>query len=174
MSYEPIRFLAADQIAFEAMAGGELAMKEHDARWEYVRAFRTHPLTEPLRYIALKGCAAGSTKEVEVGVLRDMAELTGADRKLLEDALARRYLVQTIAQIHGIREEFGYMYWDVVTDRGVRTLVLPRWNQAHVLEMGESGQGRIVIDVWGNRSLILDLEALDERSQRVFERFVHW
>ena len=174
MTYEPIRFLSADQVNFEEMPGGELAMREHEARWEYVRAFRTHPMTDPSGFIALRACPPGSTKEQEVGVLRDMRDLTSGDRKLLEQALARRYLVQTIAKIHAIREEFGYMYWDVATDRGERTLVLPRWNHSHVVEMGESGQGRIVIDVWGNRSLITDLEALDERSQRLFERFVHW
>ena len=174
MAYEALRFLSGDQVAFEAMPGGELAMKEHEARWEYVRAYRTHPMTDPERYIALRGCEPGSTKEVEVGVLRDMRELTAGDRKLVEEALARRYLVQTISRIHSIREEFGYMYWDVLTDRGEKQLVLPRWNQANVVEMGESGQGRIVIDVWGNRSLIHDLAALDERSLVVFERFVHW
>ena len=174
MSYEALRFLSGDQVAFEPAEGGELVMKEHGARWEFVRAYRTHPMTDPTRFISLRGCEPGTTKEVEVGILRDMAELTAGDRKLLEDALARRYLVQTILKIRGIREEFGYMYWDVDTDRGDKQLVLPRWNQANVVEMGESGQGRIVIDVWGNRSLIHDLGALDERSLGVFERFVHW
>ena len=174
MSYEPLRFLSGDQVAFEAMPGGELAMKEHEARWEYVRAYRTHPMSDPERYIALRGCKPDSTKDVEIGILKELASLGRSDRLLIEEALARRYLIQTILQIRSIREEFGYMYWDVRTDRGDKSLVLPRWNQANVVEMGDSGQGRIVIDVWGNRSLILDMEALDERSQRVFERFVHW
>lgn len=174
MAYQPIRFLSGDQVAFEPMPGGELAMKEHQARWEYVRAFRTHPLSDPGGYIALRACASGSTTEEEVGVLRALRELSATDRKLVEEALARRYLVQTIRQIRNIREEFGYMYWDVVSERGERQLVLPRWNQANVVEMGDSGRGRIVIDVWGNRSLIHDLRDLDDRSQRTFERFVHW
>lgn len=174
MAYEAIRFLSGDQVSFESQPGGELALKEHGARWEYLRAFRTHPMTDPDGFICLRGCAPGSTKEVEVGVLRSLKDLTPGDRTLLEDALSRRYLVQTIRQIRSIREEFGYMYWDVVSDRGERQLVLPRWNQANVVEMGEDGKGRIVIDVWGNRSLIHELAALDERSQRLFERFVHW
>lgn len=174
MGYEALRFLSGDQVKFEPLPGGELAMREHEARWEFVRAYRTHPLTDPTRFISLRGCAPDTTKEVEIGILRDMAELTSGDRRLLEEALARRYLIQTIRQIRNIREEFGYMYWDVVTDRGEKQLVLPRWNQANVVEMGESGQGRIVIDVWGNRSLIHDMAALDERSLVIFERFVHW
>jgi hypothetical protein len=176
VGYEPVRFLSGKHVTFETLGAepGELAMHDGERRWEFVRAFRTHPMTDPERFIALKACEPGSTKEIEVGVLRDMGELAPGDRKLLEDALARRYLVQTIRRIRAIREEFGFMYWDVDTDRGERSLILPRWNQSHVVEMGQDGEGRIVIDVWGNRSLILDMEALDERSQRIFELFVHW
>ena len=174
MAYEAIRFLSGDQVAFEPGPDGELAMKEHEARWEYVRAYRTHPMSDPDGYIALRGCAPGTTKEVEVGVLRRLSELAPEHRKLVEDALARRYLVQTVEKIKSIREEFGYMYWEVATDRGDKQLVLPRWNQANVVEMGDAGRGRIVIDVWGNRSLIHDLSQLDERSRTIFERFVHW
>lgn len=174
MTYEALRFLSGDQVAFREMPGGELALEENGARWEYVRAYRTHPMTDPARFISLRACAAGTTKEVEVGILRDMADLSGENRRLLEDALARRYLVQTIREIKSIREEFGYLYWEVATDRGDKQLVLPRWAHANVIEMGESGQGRIVVDVWGNRSLIPDLTRLDERSRTQYERFVYW
>lgn len=172
MSYEPLRFLDASEVTFETGAEGELVATVAGVRYEDVKPTRTHPLTDPDRFVSLSGSAGGKT--AEFGVLKSVAPLSAAQRALVENALARRYLGATILIIHRIREEFGFMYWDVTTDRGDRQLVLPRWVQSHVVETGSQGEGRVVLDVWGNRALIPDVGRLDERSRVQFERFVHW
>lgn len=174
MAYEPIRFLDAGDVVFEAGAAGELIATVNGVRYEDVKPARTHPMSDPYGFISLRGTAAGGSSDVELGILRSMQALPAGQRQLVDDALARRYLGTTIVKILGIREEFGYMYWDVLTDRGERSLVLPRWTQSHVAETGADGEGRVVLDVWGNRALIKDVSQLDEKSRRLFERFVHW
>lgn len=174
MAYQPIVFLDAADVRFEAGAAGGLSAVVKGVTYEEVKPARTHPISDPDGFISLKGAPAGTTSETEIGVLRSLEALEPPQRRLVDDALARRYLGSTIVKILGIREEFGYMYWDVLTDRGERQLVLPRWNQTHVTEAGADGEGRVVLDVWGNRSLIPDVSRLDENSRRLFERFVHW
>lgn len=174
MAYEPILFLDAADVVLEAGACSDLIATVKGVRYEDVKPARTHPMTDPYGFISLRGTPAGGSSDIELGVLRSMEALPPAQRKLLDDALARRYLGTTIMKILGIREEFGYMYWEVLTDRGERQLVLPRWTQSHVAETGADGEGRVVLDVWGNRALIKDVSQLDEKSRRLFERFVHW
>jgi hypothetical protein len=174
MAYEPLKFLDAADVVFEAGAAGELIATVKDVRYEDVKPARTHPMSDPYGFLSLRGTPAGGSGDVELGILRSMQALAPQQRSLVDAALARRYLGTTIVRILGIREEFGYMYWDVLTDRGERQLVLPRWNQSHVSETGSDGEGRVVLDVWGNRALIKDVSQLDEKSLRLFERFVHW
>lgn len=172
MSYRPIRFLDAADVTFEAGPDGELVATAGGVRYADVKPTRTHPLSDPDRYVSLAGTVDG--KSAEFGVLRALSALDPAARKLVDDALARRYLGATILIIHRIREEMGFMYWDVTTDRGARQLVVPRWTQANVAETGSRGEGRVVLDVWGNRALIPDVSRLDENSRSQFELFVHW
>jgi hypothetical protein len=179
MAYEPVKFLDASDVAFESAPFGELTMRHAGRTYDRVRAVRTLPTTDPWRYISLRGqsreaAAAAAGADVEVGILKDIAGLGADDRHLLEEALSRRYLALTIVRIRRIEEEFGYLYWDVDTDRGPRTLVIHRWKQSNVIEMGPEEQGRILIDIYGNRSLIPDLQGLDERSRRLFDRYIYW
>jgi hypothetical protein len=175
MHFTPVRFLSATDVALERMRCGGLRVRCAGGCYEDVKAVRTHPISDPHRHIALRAPAPDAQgQEVEIGVLRDLRTLPAQARRLVEEALARRYLVHTITRIVSLTEEFGFLYWEVETDRGARSLTSPRWNRSHVIEMGARSEGRIIFDVYGNRYLIPDLEALDLHSRRRFRRYIYW
>jgi ATP-binding cassette, subfamily B, bacterial len=47
-----------------------------------------------------------------------------------------------------------------------------RWSQSQVQDFGE--RGKILLDFDDNRCLVPDVEALPEREQEQFLRYVYW
>jgi len=95
-------------------------------------------------------------------------------RAVVEQALRQRYLTHTIRSIHSITEKFGFLYWEVETDRGIKTFHMPRWGQRHVVEVGHHGEGRMVTDTYGNRYFIPSFTGLDDVSRQRFLRYIYW
>jgi len=141
------------------------------ARYEGLRVYRLLPLTAPTQYISLR---VGHPKEVELGIIRDLDRLDSGTRAIIERALARRYLMYTILRIRDMKEEFGFLTWDVETDQGRRQFTMPRWDQARVQEFGPDGMSRMVYDVYWNRYVIRSLDKLDSRSRKLFQRYIYW
>jgi hypothetical protein len=175
MPFEPIRFLDPGDVIFERMPHGDLAVQVDGVRHEYARALRTQPVSAPDRYISLRAPdKADKSKEKEIGILRDLSALGKEAREIVLEALSRRNMVNVIQRILSLTEEFGYLHWEVQTDIGSHSFTTPRWNQSHVLEMGAEGEGKIVIDIYGNRAFIPNLSQLEERSRRLFLRYIYW
>jgi ATP-binding cassette subfamily B protein len=128
------------------------------------------PATQRGRYICLRH-ASGDGPEKEVGILRDLAEWSVEARKLIEEALARRYFVQVIEKIERIRIEFGILKLNVRTKRGPEEVMM-RWSQSQAQDHGKGG--KILIDVDDNQYLIPDVDALPRSEQWLFRRFIYW
>lgn len=174
-----IRFLVPGEFDVQLREDGvlqlvDLARRAEDGtptRHEGVRVHRALPLSDAHRFVSLR---AGHPKEVEIGIIRDMAEIDARIRGLLEKALARRYLIHTVRQIVALKEEFGFLTWTVETERGQRQFTMPRWDQTRVQEYGPDGISRMVFDAFWNRYMIPDLGALDSKSRKLFFRYIYW
>ena len=173
MAYEPLKLFSPGELAVERRDTGEISVRLPTGTYDFVKAFATHPITDPRRHVVLRGTPTGG-KETELGVVPDLDLLAPEPRQMIEEALARRYRMATISKILAARDEFGYLYLDVETDRGRREITFWRWDQKTVIETGAHGEGRIIFDLFGNRSLIPDLDRLDPRSRALFDRFIFW
>lgn len=99
----------------------------------------------------------------EVVTVESMDALTGAERRIVEDALRERYYLAVIERIERIDVQFGTRYWNVDTDRGPRWFAL-REPGKNVTWLSE--RHLVLRDTVGNRYEIPDVAALDRRSQR--------
>lgn len=133
-------------------------------------AVLSFPATRPGRYISLRHTDSDG-REQEVGILRDLSEWPADARRLIEEALGRRYFIHVIESIESIELKFGFLAFGVVTNRG-RERFLMRWNQSQAQDYGEGG--KILTDVDENRYLVRDVESLPRRQQILFRRFVYW
>jgi len=102
-------------------------------------------------------------KQREVLTAVGVEALAGEERRLVEEALAERYLMATIRQVRRVDVRFGTRYWEVETDRG------PRWFALR--EPGKNvtwlDEGHLVLrDTAGNRYEIVYVMALDGASRR--------
>jgi hypothetical protein len=111
---------------------------------------------------------ATTEEQDEIGMIRDWRELRAEDREAVAAEMALHYFVPIITKVHDIRSEFGFLYWDVETDKGPLQFTM-RDSVAHFAR--EVSPTRwLLIDINQARYEIRDLDALDERSQRLIER----
>jgi Domain of unknown function (DUF1854). len=70
-----------------------LTIGEERSYWK-VQVYRCFPLTDPNRYISVR-----DAMNREIGLIRDLSELSQDSRKVVEEELERRYLVPVITRI---------------------------------------------------------------------------
>ena len=135
-----------------------------------VFAVRAFPATQPEQYISLR-VADGDGAEEEIGLVRDLADWPEEVQGLLRQALMRRYFIRVIGGIDSIELKFGFLDFQVRTDRGPARFLM-RWSHSQAQDYGRSG--KILTDVDENRYLIPNVEALSRREQDLFRRHVYW
>lgn len=131
----------------------------------YIFAVRQPRKFVSLRYKNAKG------EDIEVGIIRDLAEWPDADRSLVEEALHRHYFVHTITRIHHVGWKYGYIAFDVQTDKGPAQFLM-RWQTDRAHDYGRGG--KVLLDVDENRYLIPEVNALATREREEFLRYVYW
>ena len=80
-----------------------------------------------------------------------------------------RYFIPQIQRIHSIKEEYGYAYWDVTTDRGGCRFTV-RMGGGSVYSVGANRY--LVNDIDGNRFEIPDLYKLTAREIKQLDLFI--
>ncbi len=135
-----------------------------------ISASRILPVEYPSKFISLR-YSDPDGREHEIGIIRDLAEQPPKARKLLEDALERRYFVREITDIRSIVLKHGYLHFDVETDRGP-TRFMMRWTQSQAQDYGRAG--KIIIDSDDNRFLVRNVESLPRRQQLLLRRHIYW
>ena len=138
--------------------------------FERVVAIRCFPVTNPDEFISVR--EADSKKKgrgKEIGMIRRMAEMPKEAQELLGEELYRRYFTPEILKITGMKEKFGYSYWDVDTTAGKVTFVLNNpFSNIRVLE----DNSVFINDIDGNCFKIPDVTKLDAQSVRKIEIYL--
>ena len=165
-----INFLDPDKVRFEREAFGRLSLRLDGEVYDHLRIYRSFPLSRPNEYIAVR-VGDSELEQKEIGQIRDINALAAGDRTLILEEIQKRYFIHTVSKIISIREDMGYFYWAVETDKGTQEFPVPIRTK-YVSRIGP--RGRLISDVDGNRYSIPDLEAMDSRSRSVFERYIYW
>lgn len=160
-AYADIRFLTPEECVFKVSVGGLLSLQIGDDVYEGISIQRAFPFSHGDAYLSVRDKDAK-----EIGMIRSLSQFGGEAERLIANELERRYFVPTITRISRIKEEFGYAYWDVDTDRGPRRFTV-RGLQESVLPIGE--QRILIIDVDGNRFEIPEVAALDAKSFKLID-----
>ncbi len=133
---------------------------------------RAHPLTDPDRYISIRGADPkdnAPAKGREFGLLREWRRLDPESRRLVEAGLERRYLHPKVNAILSVRDYSGVQVCVFDTDRGLREVTL-RDIRDNVVYVGPS---RVLItDAEGNRYDIEDADRLDPNSRALLGRIL--
>lgn len=162
-------------LPFPARAGGggaQLIIERHpDGRlWAHTRGQavaisvrRCFPWSEPARFISLR-----DDDDVEVALVRDLADLDPESRAVLEDALAEAGFVFEIVRLHDVEEEVEIRHWTVETRQGPRTFQTRLDDWPREVPAG----GVLIRDVAGDLYYVPAPGTLDPRSQELLWAFV--
>ena len=161
-----INLLDEKNAKFIRTEGGFLSLKAAEQDYPRVLAVRMFPFTDPDRYISIRTTGEHSK---EIGIIEDMATLSKEVREIIEEQLDLRYFTPVITGINSIKDEYGYAYFDVMTDRG-RCRFAIHMGGSDVVHLTET---RIIItDIDENRFEIPDIMDLTPTERKKLDLFL--
>ncbi len=107
----------------------------------------------------------------ELGIIGDWSQLQPASRDAVAAELGLHYFVPKITQVFSVKEELGFLYWVVETDKGRKEFVM-RNSVIHYAREVAPGHW-LLIDVNEARYEIPDVVILDARSQKLVQQFLY-
>jgi hypothetical protein len=113
---------------------------------------------------------ANEERQPEIGIIEDWTQLESENREAIAAELSLYYLVPKITRIDTIKEELGFLYWTVQTDKGPQEFVMRNNITRNTREV--SPEHWLIIDVNEARHEIPDITKLDVRSQKLLGRFL--
>jgi ATP-binding cassette subfamily B protein len=150
---------------------GRIEMESVDgpaARGVFV--LRTFPASHPESFLSVRGWQEDG-EEVELGMIRTLADWDEAGRTIVREALRRSALVRRIDRVHAVRLAHGYLDFDVETDVGRRGFTT-RWTQSQAVDFGDDG--KLLLDTEENRWVIPRVDALPKADRERFLQYVYW
>lgn len=161
-----MRYLNKKNAEFSVTEGGFAALKTGDEVYPRVQVVRMFPFTDPNHFISIRTADENSK---EIGIIKDMKDVSKETAELLENQMNLRYFTPVITKIINIKDEYGYAYFDVVTDRGACRFTINMGGSA-VVHLSET---RILIsDVDENRFEIPDINTLTPTERKKLDLFL--
>jgi hypothetical protein len=131
---------------------------------------RCFPLSAQNTNILVSSPGIEMERGPEIGILKDLVEMNPESQEAVERELSLHYFVPVIRKINSIRDEFGFLYWSVDTDRGSKNFIM---RDSIIGSTRRVSEGRwLIIDINQTRYEIRDFESLDTRSQDFLQRYL--
>ncbi|MDR2525366.1 MAG: DUF1854 domain-containing protein [Oscillospiraceae bacterium] len=158
-------------MALRYIDGQEARISENDGIFVDLEFFGEEEILrglEPRRLFPISGLDRFVTlldsEGAEKAIVRDISRLMPESREILEKSLREYYMIPRIKRFIKMNDSFQIWMWTVETDRGEFTFEI----RNHVVSIKMLYDGRVLImDANDNRYEIPDINALDQRSQRM-------
>ena len=156
-----VRYIEPETLELSQTTGGFLQATIDGEAVPRIFVHQAFPLSMPDEFISVR-----DGEQNEVGVIRRLDELSREQRELIDRELSRRYFAPVVQKISSLSEEFGYLYWDVLTSSGER-----RFTQQAKPEtiLGAGDDELIVIDIDENRYRLPRYRQLLGRYLRILD-----
>lgn len=161
-----LRYLTKDNAVFSRTKGGFIRLAFDGTEWDRVQVIRLFPFTDPERYISIRTVEERSK---EIGVIEDMNKMPKETRKMLEEQLNLHYFTPVIQKVLDIKDEYGYAYFHVLTDRGECRFTINMGGNA-VVRLTDTRL--LITDLDENRFEIPDVLQLTQKEQRKLDLFL--
>lgn len=161
-----LRYMTKDNARFERTTGGFVSLEFDGKKWDRVQVIRLFPFTDPNKFISIRTVEERSK---EIGVIEDMKHVSKDTRKMLEEQLNLHYFTPIIEKVIDIKDEYGYAYFHVMTDRGECRFTINMGGNA-VVRLTDSRL--LITDLDENRFEIPDVFKLTQKEQRKLDLFL--
>lgn len=161
-----LRYLTKENAVFSRTEGGFVSLEYDGKKWDRVQVIRLFPFTEPDQFISIRTVEERSK---EIGVIADMKKVSPDTEKMLKEQLNLHYFTPVIEKILNIKDEYGYAYFHVMTDRGECRFTINMGANA-VVRLTDSRL--LITDLDENRFEIPDVFRLSQKEQRKLDLFL--
>lgn len=161
-----LHYLNKKNAEFSRTDGGFISLKYDGNEWDRVQVIRLFPFTEPDKFISIRTVEERSK---EIGVIEDMKDVSSDTKKMLEEQLNLHYFTPIIKKIMDIKDEYGYAYFHVLTDRGECRFTINMGGNA-VVRLTDTRL--LITDLDENRFEIPDVLQLTQKEQRKLDLFL--
>lgn len=159
-----MHYITPGDAVFEETPGRLLSLRLNGTEYPQVSLYRSFPHQNPERFISVRDADAK-----EIGMIRDLTGFDAATQDLLRRFIGLRYFAPKISKLVSLRDEFGYTFWNVETDRGNCRFVVRRDSSEVRLVAHDKV---VIVDLDGNRFVIPDYKALTEKERRMLEIYI--
>lgn len=161
-----LRYITKDNATFSRTEGGFVSLEMDGQFWDRIQVIRLFPFSEPDSFLSIRTVEERSR---EIGVISNLKDVDKETRRMLKEQLDLHYFTPVIQKIMDIKDEYGYAYFHVLTDRG---------ECRFTINMGGNGvvrlsdQRLLITDLDENRFEIHDVFALTQKEQRKLDLFL--
>lgn len=163
LDMQTIHYITGENAEFTPTEGGFVRMKFRDKECDRIAVHRCFPFTEPDSFLSIRDQEGN-----ELGILRHIQDVPEQTQQLLRSQMALRYFLPKIQKVNHLKEEYGYSYWDVVTDKGACRFTASSHNAVARL----SDTRLIIQDIHGNRYEIEDIYQLTPKEIKKIDLFI--
>lgn len=149
---------------------GNFISLEYDGKTYFnVRLTRLIPFYSDTTYISV-AYDNEDGEFTEIGVIKDMAELSEEQFKLLDEYLKYKYYMPEIKKVYSIKDNSrGFIFVDIDTTSGRKTICIRDWYSNFRML---SEKLLYAVDVDGNKYACHDIDSLDRKSLAILEIYV--
>ncbi len=161
-----IKYLTPENAVFYETKGGFVALKLDGEDKGIVNIIRTFPLTQPDMFLSIRNPEG---KQEEYGIIETLKSFDADTKKLFDKQLRLRYYMPRITSVINVKEEYGYTYWTVDTDKGRAGFASSSGSAGSVIH---HGKGVIIMDSNQNRYCIEDLDKLSVKELKKIDLYL--
>ena len=161
-----MNILTPQNARFRETAGGFVAVTVNGKDHGHVNIIRTFPLSDADAFLSIR---LPDVKQEEIGIIENLADFDEITVEMISKQLKLRYFMPKITKIIAVKEEYGYTYWTVETDKGNAKFASSSGSAGAVIRHNE---GVIVKDSNENRYLIEDLSRLTPKELKKLDLYL--
>lgn len=161
-----MNYLTPENASFAPTPGGFVSLTAEGKTYPRVTIYRAFPFTQPGEFLSVR---EPDDKAREIGIIRDLSQWDDETRQNIERQLSLRYYMPAITRIYSIKEEYGYAYWSVLTDRGPCKFTISSGSSS-VVRLSDSHV--IIKDIDENRYEIPDLSKLTPKELKRIDLYI--
>jgi hypothetical protein len=156
-------YLEPEKIKFRHDGENLTVMLSDGTFYPRVTLRRCFPFSTNGLYITVRTPDTEKDRGEEIGIINGIEKLDGESFKALNEKLKLQYFVPVIKKVNKVKEEYGFINWQVITDRGYKEFTM-RDNVISTTRQISANRW-LLIDINQARYEINDDGNLDEHSR---------
>jgi len=161
-----IRYLNDENAKFERTGTGFLSLRVGEEFYPRVQVVRMFPFSDKDEFISIR---TAEERSREIGIVEKLSRVSKETKEMLEEQLTLRYFTPVIEKINKIKDEYGFAYWNVVTNHGECNFTI-RMGGSSVIHLSETRI--LILDIDENRFEIPDVNRLTAAERKKLDLFL--